>query len=200
MSDIDCRTFETWYGIVLLISNRLRVNDLYRVEFPQSKMGRYLIFADIRMNAHEILRIGTVHLESLSSPSERTEQLSICQKAFDEGSRSSQILMGDFNFTDENDENEKNFELLRDWIDTWTCLVEPNEYRYTADTEVNLMRQRNKSHHSRLRYDRIIVRSKTIKPKKIEILGKNVIGHIMEFPVFISDHFGLMADFALDQE
>ncbi|CAF4387662.1 unnamed protein product, partial [Rotaria sordida] len=65
VSDIDGRTFNDWYGVVLLIDNRLNISNLNLINFPQSIMGRRLIFAEIKLDQNEILRIGTVHLESL---------------------------------------------------------------------------------------------------------------------------------------
>ena len=72
--------------------------------FPQSAMGRRLLLAEIKLDKNEILRIGTVHLESLNNKQERLSQLNICQNVFSR-SPGTCILMGDFNFRAHGQEN-----------------------------------------------------------------------------------------------
>lgn len=200
LSDIDGRTFRGWYGVILLISNKLCVDQLIRVDFPRSAMERCLILVDILLSPDQLLRIGTVHLESLASGPQRSEQLTICKTIFQRRSPATSILMGDFNFPDTTDENQYQFSLLENWIDVWNHLIDPNQYRLTFDTETNLMAKRSNHGDDQSRYDRIILQSSTVKPTQIEIIGKQLIGHWNDLPVFISDHFGLTARFQVKLE
>lgn len=197
ISDIDCRTFSSWYGVILLISNRLSTKQMTLVNFPHSTMGRRLIMVDIEIQPNEIVRIGTVHLESLNNHLQRSEQLATCQYAFQQHSPGTCILMGDFNFSDDHQEDIDQFSILSKWIDVWKSLVHANEYRYTFDTDTNLMIRRNNRYRDRSRYDRIILRSRSIQPKRIDIIGRHIIGYQENIPVFISDHFGLLAVFKM---
>ena len=78
-------------------------------------------------------------------------------------------------------------------------LINPDQYRYTFDTEINSMAKLSKGHSTQSRCDRIILQSQTIQPKQIEILGTQLIGHQANLEVFTSDHFGLTAVFQTKQ-
>jgi endonuclease/exonuclease/phosphatase family metal-dependent hydrolase len=194
ISDIDGRTFEGWYGVVLLIDIRLRVSQLNLIDFPQSHMGRRLVFAEIKLDENEVLRIGTVHLESLDNKPQRLCQLNICQNIFNR-SPGTCILMGDFNFPAHVQENIDQFNALTEWIDVWTQLMGTQNPGYTFDTEINPMTKLSNNTSDRSRYDRIILRSQTIRPTNIEILGSKSVGTQEHVDVFPSDHFGLTAVF-----
>lgn len=73
----------------------------------------------------------------------------------------------------------------------------PNDYRYTCDIEVNQMAKLNNPSHERSGYDRIIFQSSTIQSLSIEIVGKDSLGHLRDLPIFVPDHFGLIAVFRL---
>ena len=199
LSDIDCRTFKTWYGVILLISKRFRIEKLAFIDFPQSQMGRCLILVDIQLNSTQTLRIGTVHLESMNNRLSRSEQLKICQRIFETRSNAIHVLMGDFNFGDEDDEDSMHFRNLPGWIDVWKVLHQANDYRYTFDTELNLMNKPLKNHSDRSRCDRIIRKNQKLLPKQIDIIGMDVIGHDKALPIVVSDHFGLTAVFQVIQ-
>ncbi len=83
ISDPDGRTFNGWYGVILLIDIRLHISHLNLINFPQSTMGRRLILAEIKLDENEILRIGTVHLESLNNKQQRLCQLDIRMSKID---------------------------------------------------------------------------------------------------------------------
>jgi endonuclease/exonuclease/phosphatase family metal-dependent hydrolase len=192
VSDIDGRTFSASYGTVLLIDNRLRISHLNLINFPQSTMGRYLLFGEIRLDRNEILRIGTVHLESMNNKQERSNQLNICQNVLNRYPGTS-ILMGDFNFSADGQENTDQFNALPGWIDVWVKLIGVHNPGYTFDTTINSMKRRTTTDQSR--YDRIILRSQTIRPTQIKMIGTKSIGKQGHINIFPSDHFGLTAVF-----
>ncbi|CAF2874892.1 unnamed protein product [Rotaria sp. Silwood2] len=155
LSDFDGPIFNTWYGVVLLIDIQLHVSDINLIDFPQSTMGRRLILAEIKLDQDEIVRIGTVHLESLNNKEQRSYQLDICQKKFNH-SPGSYILMGDFNFNGNGQENLDQFNRSPKWIDVWTYLMDSDNHGYTFDTETNLMTKLHCRTSDQSRYDRII--------------------------------------------
>ncbi|CAF4984541.1 unnamed protein product [Rotaria sp. Silwood1] len=194
LSDIDGRTFNSWYGVVLLIDIRLHISNINLIDFPQSTMGRRLILAEIKLDQNETVRIGTVHLESLDNKEQRSCQLDICLKEFNHSSGSF-ILMGDFNFRGDDQENIDQFNRLQKWIDVWTYLMDSHNHGYTFDTEINLMTKIHCKTSDRSRYDRIILLSQTIVPTDIQIIGNQSIDNQEHLHVFPSDHFGLTALF-----
>ena len=158
-------------------------------------MGRSLLLVDIEIQPNEFVRLGTVHLESLNNRSQRFEQLQICRQAFEHRSPSTRILIGDFNFTDRTDEDAEQFRHLPGFIDVWTRLMPADEDRYTFDTESNRMTRRSNGHADRSRYDRLLLHSRSVVPTMIEMIGRHPIGSLDDLPVFLSDHFGLVAHF-----
>ncbi len=194
ISDVDGRTFNCWYGVVLLIDMRLHISHLNLINFPQSTMGRRLVLAEIKLDKDEILFIGTVHLESLDNKQERLLQLSICRNVFNR-SPGTYILMGDFNFHAHGQENIDQFKALPGWIDVWVNLIGTHNPGFTFDTEANPMTKLNTNVSARSRIDRIILQSETIIPTEIEILGNTSIGNQGQLSLFPSDHFGLTAVF-----
>ena len=194
ISDVDGRTFNGWYGVVLLIDIRLYVTHLNLINFPQTCMGRRLILAEIKLDENEILRIGTVHLESLNNAEERQRQLNICRNIFNR-SPATCILMGDFNFSAHGQENIRQFQALPGWIDVWANLMGVQNSGFTFDIVTNAMTKANSDACEPARIDRIILNSQTIIPKNIEILGMKSIGNQEHLPIFPSDHYGLTAVF-----
>lgn len=194
LSDVDGRTFNGWYGVILLIDIRIHVSNLNLIHFSQSTMGRRLLIAEIKLDQNEILHIGTVHLESLNNKKERAHQLEICQNRFNRFP-GSYILMGDFNINADHQENIDQFKILRNWIDLWVYLMNHNNHGYTFDTEANSITKLNHGHIYRSRCDRIILNSQNIMPTHINIIGNQSIGHLDNLHIFPSDHFGLTALF-----
>ncbi|CAF0895085.1 unnamed protein product [Adineta ricciae] len=198
ISDPDGRTFYGWYGVVLLIDVRLHISRLDLFNFPHSVMGRRMVLAEIKLDENETLRIGTVHLESLNNKPQRLAQLNLCQKVFNRAP-STCILMGDFNFHAEGQENVEQFSALPEWTDVWVNVMGPNNPGYTFDTHVNSMTKKSNGGSDRSRYDRIILRSQTVVPTQIQILGNKPVGQQQNLDVFPSDHFGLTAIFERKQ-
>lgn len=194
VSDVDGRTFNGWYGVVLLIDLHLFISSVNVISFPQSNMGRRLLVADIKLDEHELLRLGTVHLESLGNQQERQNQLQISQNVFN-FSPATCILMGDFNFNAHQQENIEQFKALPNWIDVWAKLIDSENPGFTYDTEENLMTKANSRATYRSRIDRIILRSQTMIPVEIQMLGTQPIGTQGQLNIYPSDHFGLTAVF-----
>lgn len=199
VSDVDGHTFNGWYGAILLIDVHFNVLNLNLIDFPQSAMGRRLISADIKLIDNNILRIGTVHLESLDNARQRSSQLDICHRTFNR-LPGTYILMGDFNFDAYGQENIDQFNRLPQWHDVWTLLKEAKNYGFTFDTEKNAMTRYHDRTSIRSRCDRIILSSQTIVPRDIEILGNEPIGTHGSLPIFPSDHFGLTACFKIKND
>ncbi|UJR16608.1 hypothetical protein I4U23_003508 [Adineta vaga] len=209
LSDVDGLTFipgPDSYGVVMLIDKHLNLQQLISIPFP-TKFGRQLLLAEIQIRS-EIFAVGTVHLESMRRNEDtRSEQLQICQSAFHKyatsRSHATCLLVGDFNFDFLWPENIDQMNILKNWTDLWLKL---NGHHNTGVTLRNV------------RFDRMMFQSSRVIPTGIRIIGDRPIGQAprrqnlatnllnllsignLDEPmenVFISDHFGLMADFDL---
>jgi hypothetical protein len=104
--------------------------------------------------------------------------------------------MGDFNFSDRSRENDEQFRLLDGWTDLWTSLKnDDGKYRFTFDTETNLMTKLSNGGPDRSRYDRIILKRRRIQPLQIDIVGRDPIATHEHLQIFVSDHYGLTGTF-----
>ena len=156
-------------------------------------MGRCLVTVDLRTKdcktnetdqTYNVV-IGCVHLESMSTASERQNQLKITVDKLQANEKA--IICGDFNFDSsqnygewqdktsqsslENDVLEK---VCVDYIDVWPHLM-GDEKGFTYDGLTNpeccfdqLLKAKQ---HERMRYDRVLI--KGLIPKHTELLGTN---------------------------
>jgi len=123
-----------------------------------------------------IVVIGCVHLESLDNANLRREQLAICKKKLDKlgGKDNDAMLVGDFNFCSYRNynpeitplENKVLSEMIPSFVDLWPRL-HPGTKGYTFDSENNTLISR----YERMRYDRIMVRSKSMKARSMVRYG-----------------------------
>eukprot|EP00002_Diphylleia_rotans_P019790 TRINITY_DN3821_c0_g1_i1.p1 TRINITY_DN3821_c0_g1~~TRINITY_DN3821_c0_g1_i1.p1 ORF type:complete len:294 (+),score=60.33 TRINITY_DN3821_c0_g1_i1:72-953(+) len=176
------------YGVLTLTRFPCRFET---VAFP-TQMGRLLLCTELVINKEKIA-IGNVHFESLSNAQLRKEQYTIAHKKL--SSYHTALLMGDFNFC-----SERNYSSLepteniafaahyKDYIDLWPAL-HPGDKGFTFDSHVNKMIHQEEQ----MRYDRMVLRSSTWKPVKMEILGSQQLPEIQR-PTWISDHFGLYVE------
>lgn len=168
------------YGVMVL--SRRPVQRLVEHELP-TRMGRSLVVAEL-----EDLAVASVHLESLRYANTRRRQLERIFPILDDYPHA--VLMGDFNLCSTWDENQN---LDPRYVDIWAHL-RPDEPGWTEDTDINTMRLLVSSKPTQVRFDRIILRSKDLRwrPLEIERLGMEPVS--AELPeVFPSDHFGLTA-------
>jgi len=206
------------YGSILLTT--IPPKALRRWQLP-STMGRDCLEAEFIIN-NQTFSFATIHLESLDYPQKRKEQLiSVSHILL---SFPSAVILGDFNFDSSQDyshletkrdmirrgmpidqvesmllsgelkENDilKSHPNLSEYSDVWSesGLVPPTEKGYTYDSEKNKMIRG----YERVRYDRILLRSKYWEPKAISLIGDQAVppckvGGAVVFP---SDHFGLI--------
>jgi tyrosyl-DNA phosphodiesterase 2 len=180
------------YGVLIL--SKIPV-DKFTMTILPSNMARMCLTAHLTVNNETIL-VGTVHLESLSHRDTRAQQLKLISETMKDNSTN--LLMGDFNFDSEknylkNDtnpiENENLKNYCSDYIDIWPFLKE--EEGKTFDTDLNDML--NPSQNEKMRYDRIILKSKSWNATSIEMLGTEGFekDDQRNAKVFPSDHFGL---------
>ena len=165
------------YGCVVL--SRVPVTRAWELEL-YSMMARSLLVVEL-----EGCAIGTVHLESTRPlAATRIAQLDAIfevLRSFDDV-----VLTGDFNFDPKEPEEAS---LDPSFVDVWPCLrTDPG---YTEDTTRNTMRLQRTGRDKHVRYDRIVLRSRTWKPRQIELFADEPIDE----DVFVSDHFGVAATF-----
>jgi len=198
ISDGTGATINT-YGIIIL--SRLTIHKLLSYTLPTA-MARTVLVAEYIVN-DEMLKIGTVHLESLDSAPTRRAQLRAISELFAYSEHV--LLMGDFNFDPDCNfsgrgdlENDNLALLLPQFVDVWPSLY-PDNKGYTLDSQVNRMITK----HEQMRYDRVLLHSnlsqlqnKRWKVSRLELIGNRSfttdrLNH--HRPVFPSDHFGLFA-------
>jgi len=205
VSDITGNTVEP-YGVVVLSVFAASQMSLYKLP---SGMGRKLLFMDLSIQGKErceVVRIGTVHLESLYNSFSRKVQLKLIATILNV--RNHSILVGDFNFGENNHfdedpnnpfENEVLNEIYPNHDDVWKRLY-PDEIGVTVDCLDMLAPHSKKDKGSR--FDRIIMSaSSDWNPEIIEIIGSESIGVDDRNPnlyVFISDHLGLYSKISIN--
>eukprot|EP01080_Neovahlkampfia_damariscottae_P000023 gene23-4274_t len=180
------------YGVVILSKIPL---EKFSMKILKTNMCRMNLNAHISINDENVI-ISTVHLESLNHPDLRFDQLTSIFEYLDENSTN--LIMGDFNFDSERNYNLndgkslENDNLLKfpDYKDIWSLLNKDESSGKTFDTKVNTMLKG--SREEVMRYDRILIKSKTWSPTAIEIIGNSSFGQDQDgYDIFPSDHFGL---------
>ncbi|EFC38069.1 predicted protein [Naegleria gruberi] len=182
------------YGVLMAVRKGLPVRRMFYNTLP-SRMYRACLSVELN-DGKESFCISTVHLESLASTDMRFKQLDVIsefQQAFDNA-----VLCGDFNFDSERNYDEDylpylendylNNENWKSYTDIWKELKYPsNELGKTFDTSVNTMLKGQKE--ELMRYDRVMLKSKSWKPTFVELLGTSPIQTNPD--IFLSDHFGI---------
>jgi len=147
------------------------------------------------------LRVGCVHLESMSSQPTREGQLRVCSQVLRSSKRA--LLMGDFNIGEKKEENCAIERMLPSFIDVWPHLHK-RDPGYTRDTVKNTMVSGKSP--KKFRIDRIMCKpgnpQTLITPLEVKLLGDSKFANAPDHrgvncDVFISDHFGLFAKFVL---
>jgi len=171
------------YGVILLSRFPIKSLNLHPLT---SEQRRHVLIAEFDINSQKCL-IGTTHLESVGrrqkrSPEEirrREEfhpvQLRECFSLLNDSYHS--VLMGDFNFS-----WEENSNMASSYLDSWGIL-RSDDPGYTARFHLD----------NPARIDRILCRSadQSWKPTKIDRIGMQPISS--DSPnIFPSDHFGLI--------
>jgi len=170
----------TSYGCLLLVRRDFPVS--WQEQPLPSNMGRTLLVAECAALARRpAFTVGTVHLESLNSPSKRREQLAVCRRMLQ--GRPAACLCGDFNFDSRRawgdwlrpvptpDCDLENHVLSRElpgYVDCWPALHPGGEPGYTFDGQTNSLCIADAK--EQMRYDRILT-SGAFTPRLIEIIG-----------------------------
>lgn len=169
------------YGVLLLV--RPPVGSFTYTPLP-SEMGRGVLTADLGGG----VSVGTVHLESLEvGAARRVPQLKASQDALAHAPTA--VLTGDFNFCHTYPEERA---IRPPWADVWP-LRRGEDPGWTCDTLANPMRERPGKPPKQRRYDRVLIRDDTHTWRVGEV---DRVGTAPITPgVWMSDHFGLVADF-----
>jgi exonuclease III len=207
------------YGSVLL--STIQPKALRRWLLPTA-MGRDCLEAEFILNGEGVCNftVATLHLESLDFPQKRKEQLQYIKPILQSPSVT---ILGDFNFDSEQNyshleykrdlirkgmpfetvesiplpenepiENDNLRDLFPEYKDVWVdCgLIPSTDKGYTFDSQKNRMIKG----YERMRYDRILLKSKYWKPTAISLLGDEPISgsKVGGAVVYPSDHFGLI--------
>lgn len=182
-SDREGITFSN-YGVVVLSKVRPSHCDLWPLT---STMNRALI--DVRWELPVgTVQLGAVHLESRRpNGAARITQMEEAAPMLNAGDWT--LWVGDFNFCSGFPENDA---IPPGFHDLWPHLrgTDPG---WTIDTARNRMTALEKQREKRVRFDRIMMatRKPGWLPRAIELVGDQALAP----DVFVSDHFGLVADF-----
>jgi tyrosyl-DNA phosphodiesterase 2 len=169
------------YGVLLLV--RPAVAGFHYTPLP-SEMGRGVLVADLGGG----VAVGTVHLESMPEGApRRVPQLRLCQRAL-AGARTA-VLVGDFNFCHSYPEEAA---IAPPWTDVWP-LRHGDDPGWTCDSVNNTMRARPGKPSKQRRYDRVILRDDGHAWRVGDVARVGVAP--IAPGVWMSDHFGLVADF-----
>mmetsp|Transcript_21090 Transcript_21090/g.29467 ORF Transcript_21090/g.29467 Transcript_21090/m.29467 type:complete len:346 (+) Transcript_21090:79-1116(+) len=212
--DLSCVKIEG-YGV--LIMSRGELNGKFEETRLPTHMGRSLHTVHVELSSG---RRRTTTITSSSSSSSSCWQ---CKNELDKlgGKDGDAMLVGDFNFCSYRNynpeiiplENKVLSEVMPYFVDLWPRL-HPGNKGYTFDSENNTLISR----YERMRYDRIMVRSKSMKARSmiryatyevdlklkpepdrgvVKINGGRVIVRKLSILrgsiIHLSDHFGLMA-------
>jgi poly(A) polymerase len=197
-TDLEGETFDAWYGVAVLVK---RGSACAHVRFRSfgwdSDQGRKAVIVDFAD-----LSVSSVHLESLDSSEERATQLQIVKSML--GTRPA-LICGDFNFDSLQNfkpdsrplENDGAKEILAGFVDAWEQL-HPDERGATFDAVGNsMMACTGETWFGRI--DRVFARA-TATVKSIEIVGNTPFGREGARDLYISDHFGLLAEVVVDTQ
>jgi len=190
LTDWDGRTLDT-YGNVIFSKVKFHEISVTQLE---SRMGRKALLTNLLIKGSPPFIFGTFHLEShLEDINHRALQLRKFRELTEHCP--SVVLIGDTNFTSENESKE----LGSRFGDTWRDLYQKNPIEekqnpgLTFDTSANPMAREERDDLKHLRLDRCFYSGATIEPLEMKILGRE--------PYFqnewISDHFGIMVKLRL---
>jgi exonuclease III len=168
-SDLDF--VSSGYGTIVLAKKYLEFK--FKSYDLTSKMGRKLV-----VGTNLDLTVGSVHLESLNSKETRAAQLEEIAGLLNSFGSPNIVLCGDFNFCSESN-----------YLNPQIPLENSNLTNFLPDYK-DLGREFTwlKGKKS-FRFDRILLKSKYLKPQSIQLLGTSPIpGYVSTYP---SDHKGL---------
>ncbi len=170
------------YGVLLLV--RPALDGFTWRPFPSSTMGRGLLTATLADGT----AIATTHLESMRvNTAARAQQLATATDWLTGAPAA--VLTGDFNF----DDDDPGAPGLGPWTDLWP-VGQPHAPGWTADEVANTMRSRPRPPEQR-RIDRVLLHQRAPaggpwRLDRIELVGTETLAD----QVWISDHFGIVAD------
>eukprot|EP00002_Diphylleia_rotans_P028013 TRINITY_DN5646_c0_g1_i2.p1 TRINITY_DN5646_c0_g1~~TRINITY_DN5646_c0_g1_i2.p1 ORF type:complete len:282 (+),score=47.54 TRINITY_DN5646_c0_g1_i2:86-931(+) len=177
------------YGVLILS----RYPAIFHfIEF-KTQMHRKLVVAEANINGQK-LAFGSVHLESMdSAPIRKLQYMKAHEHLLQYDGA---ILVGDFNMCSTRDfkgppatENKGLMECFSEYVDVWPFLV-PDQEGFTHDGKANGMIR----HKYQKRLDRILSRSASWAPVSVSLVGVQPLDSPLN-SVWISDHFGLLAEF-----
>ena len=177
----------------LLILSKGPITKITADYLPSRQQRAYLVI-DTKIKGLD-LKIGTCHLESpLESGEARAQQLDIFFNLLNPADNA--ILLGDFNFGD--GEKPETTKIPATFLDVW---LEANKGKpgFTWDIEKsNMAKKGSFPNEGSRRIDRILVKSKSLKPKEAKIIGMEPLDIKKE--LFPSDHFGLTGSLKIEDK
>lgn len=163
-------------------------------DFLPSRQQRAYLVVETKIKGLDLM-IGTCHLESpLESGEMRAKQLDIFFNFLNPAENA--LLLGDFNFGD--GEKPETGKIPDTFLDVWqeTNKGQPG---FTWNIEKSSMAKKGSfPNEASRRIDRILVKSKVLKPKESKIIGDESLDTKKE--LFPSDHFGLTGSLKIESK
>jgi len=185
--------FNSIKGGLLILTKNKNIQHKY-IHLP-SDMDRGLLYVKTEVFGVQLC-IATVHLESMLDDTKlRIAQLDALSK--ETSNCNNMILLGDFNFGDNDFENRV---VNSDYLDVWKQL-NPNYQGYTWNIiESNLAKRNSFPSEGSRRLDKVYIKGNLLIPKGIEMIGNH--SFITQYGqiLFPSDHFGLLTRFYVKNE
>lgn len=146
------------------------------------------IFAMWKVNG-ELFSATALHLTSRlakNAPQKRAQQLQTILAYIDKYPSPTNILLGDFNFSDE---QETSILYHKNYCDIWQQL-HPQKHGYTFIPQTNTIAAITSKSKISARYDRIYLQTTKVHASDIKIIGTNPHTYQQQ-QIYPSDHFGL---------
>nr|XP_023700324.1 uncharacterized protein LOC111860661 isoform X1 [Paramormyrops kingsleyae] len=188
---------EDYFSGIMLRKSRVQLLHSNIVKFRTTSMGRNLLLAYVSFFGRELC-VMTSHLESCkTSYQERQVQLTKVWTRMREVPKNVSVIFGgDTNLRDK--EVSRLGGLPEGICDVWEALGEPEDCRYTWDTETN--DNKDIPHSVRLRFDRVFLQAArdgpAVTPESMELIGQER----LSCGYFTSDHWGILCAFTVGPE
>jgi tyrosyl-DNA phosphodiesterase 2 len=196
----------SFYGTTTLVDKRLRMHDVFRVYVP-SRFDRDAFFVDVQLNQSSsqkpsLLRLCNLHLESLvADPPLRPKQLEIAAKVMHDDTVYASVAAGDCNAIQPFDRTLHAENDLKDaYLETGGKEDNEDGYTWGYQSDEATMKRFGPS-----RMDKVLFCG-NLEIKSLERIGigvkvedEEVAKQMREAyqPEFVTDHYGLMAEFEL---
>jgi poly(A) polymerase len=181
-----CKTISPFGQLIL---TKYPLKELKIFKFSTYKN---FLMGNLEIGKNQNLSISVIHLTSDKTPDYETKRFNQIKDLIEfTKDFENQLILGDFNY---GDNETKNDDLLKSFDDCWKLLY-PESQGFTFDPENNELANVTSIKKKQRRLDKILFKSKNLKLNDIKIIFKEK----MDEKYFLSDHFGLLTEFSINE-